>query len=232
MKGRTLTLLGILAGIVAAALIIARNSITPAGVVLTGGTLFILAGICNAIVVSRNRTSTIGRSFGYTANAASIVLGICMMVFVDSFVPLVSFIFGVLVALFAIWQFYVLASGVKPYRLAAWLYVFPIALLGIAAYIIFGKASLEAFPIILSTGIAVAVLALGCLVEGGLLGAARHLTSKANRQGDAATSEMPRSADKTEEHEAEKTEPETSKPEAKETGKVTTEGKENAAEKA
>lgn len=226
MKGRTLTLLGVLAGLVAAALIIARNHITPAGVVLTGGILFILAGICNAIVVSRNRTSSISRSFGYTANAASIVLGICMIAFVESFVPLVSFIFGVLVALFSIWQFYVLASGIKPYRLAAWLYVFPIALLGIAAYIIFGKASLEAFPIILSTGIAVAVLALGCLVEGGMLGAARHLTSKtktADKQDEAATSEEHHEAAKPEEHEAEAAERESAKPEAKEAEKTTAE---------
>ncbi len=190
MKGRTLTFLGILAAVIAAALIIARNHITPEGVVLTGGILFIIAGISNTIAISRNRASQMGRMFGYMANAASIVLGICMIVFQESFVPLVSFIFGLLVAMFAVWQFYVLAAGCRPYRLAAWLYVFPIALTAIAAYILLTKASLQEMPIMLSTGIAVAVVALGCIVEGGMLGAARHLAVKEGKRRQEAEADV------------------------------------------
>lgn len=190
MKGRTLTFLGIIAAIVAAALIIARNHITSEGVVLTGGILFILAGISNTIAISRNRTSSVGRAFGYLTNAAAIVLGICMIAFQEAFVPLVAFIFGLLVAMFAIWQFYVLAAGIKPYSLPAWLYVFPILLTAAAAYIILDKASLPALPIMLTTGISVAILAAGCLIEGGMLGAARHLAVK-KAKSVTATDEQP-----------------------------------------
>jgi len=181
--------MGILAAIVATALIIARNHITPEGVVLTGGILFIIAGISNTIAISRNRPSSTSRIFGYLANAASVVLGICMIAFKESFVPLVSFIFGLLVAMFAVWQFYVLAAGCKPYRLPAWLYAFPIALTAIAAYILLTKASLQQMPIMLTTGISVAVLALGCLIEGGMLGAVRRLAAKENSQGQAIADE-------------------------------------------
>lgn len=188
MKGRTLTLLGILAAIVAAALIIARNYITPLGVVITGGALFILAGLANTIAISRGKASSMGKMFGYMANAASIVFGLCMIVFQSSFVPLVTFIFGLLVAMMAIWQFYVLAAGVKPYTLAAWLYVFPIALSVCAVYILVAKDGPSTLPVILSTGISIAILALGCLLEGGMLGATRRIAIKAGKNAASADS--------------------------------------------
>ncbi|MCM1451947.1 MAG: hypothetical protein NC102_06790 [Clostridium sp.] len=182
MKGRTLTFFGILAAVVAAALIIARNSITPLGVVLTGGILFILAGLANCIAISRNKEAGAGKVFGYVANAASIVFGICMIAFQGSFVPLVTFIFGLLVAMLAIWQFYVLAAAVRPHVLPGWLYVFPIALAVAATYIFVAKDSVAQLPIILVTGISAAVLAAGCLVEGSMLGAARRMDIKAAKK--------------------------------------------------
>lgn len=178
MKGRTLTLFGIMAAIAAVALIIAHEYITPQGVVLTGGILFILAGLANIIAISRGKASSMGRLFGYMASAASIVFGICMIVFLPSFVPLVTFIFGILIGLLALWQFYILAAGSKPYVLAAWLYVFPIILTVVAVYVLVTKSDAQPLPIILTTGISLAVLALGLLIEGPMLGAARRLALK------------------------------------------------------
>lgn len=206
MKGRTLTFLGILAAIVAAAIIIAQNKITASGIVLTGGILFIIAGLANTIALQRNKAKASGKMFGHVANAASIVLGICMIVFQGSFVPLVSFIFGVLVAMLAVWQFYVLAAAIKPYTLPGWIYTFPILLTASAVYIFVTKGSLPQMPLMLTTGISIAIVGIGCIIEGSLLGAQRRISAKAekapaNEETEAAKPEAAAEEKKTTEEE-------------------------------
>lgn len=183
MKGKTLSALGLIALIAGVAIIIFYKSITSQGVVLTAGLLFMAVGLANLIVYGRpNRTaSSIGKVFTQISNAAAIVLGICMLVFQSTFAPLVSFIFGLLIAVCALWQFFLLAVGTRPYQLHGWLYVFPLLLTAGAIFIFVQKVSSDEV-IVLTTGIAMAVMGVGCFCQGVALGMARRQAEKPSEE--------------------------------------------------
>lgn len=171
MKGKTLVFVGVLAAIIGAALLIANKQITAESVVITGAILFIVTGLGNLIVYGhKDSKSSIAKIMSQVANAAAIILGVVMLVFQSTFVPLVSFIFGVLIALCALWQFFTLAVGIRPAQLPAWNYVFPLALVGVSAFIFFQGDALQT-TIMIATGSGIALFGLASIVEGSMLGA-------------------------------------------------------------
>ena len=180
MKGKTLSAIGLIALIAGLAIAIFYRSITTEGVVITGGVLFMAVGVSNLIIYGSpsRQASSVARVFSQISNAAAIVLGICMLVFQSTFVPLVAFIFGLLVAVLALWQFFLLAIGTRPYQLHGWLYAFPLLLTGAAIYV-FVKGSSAGQEIMLVTGIAVAVMGVGCFCQGTALGMARRRSQRA-----------------------------------------------------
>lgn len=179
MKGKSLSAIGLIALIAGALLIIFYEYITSAKVVLTGGILFVGVGVSNLIVFGQNTKESRGvaRLFNQIANAAAIVLGICMLVFRDTFLPLVPFIFGLLVAVCSLWQFFLLAVGTRPYQMPAWQYLFPVLLAADAVYIFMQKLTDERV-IVLATGIGIALMGLACVVEGSSLGMCRRRAIK------------------------------------------------------
>ena len=172
MKGKTLSIIGILAAAVGALLIICNAAITKTGVIVTGGILFVGVGLINLIFFGAGKGSAHGaaRVLTLIANAAAIVLGLCMIVFRDVFSGLIPFIFGLFIAICAIWQFFTLAISVRPVQLPGWLYLFPVAILGGAVYIFLTDNTTSEHVIMLATGIAIATFGVSCIIEGSLLG--------------------------------------------------------------
>ena len=199
MKGRSLTIAGIFAAAIAAVLILCYKSINLMGIAITCGILFVAVGLINMIFFGYRSGNESAKVLNLVTNAAAIVLGISMLVFREEFRPMIAFMFGLLVAVCALWQFFVLAIGARPYQLPAWLYLFPVLLAGGSVYIFINPVH-EENVLILATGIAMGVLGLSCLIEGSILGIARRnyektLAGAAGQGGDihpeAAQSPLP-----------------------------------------
>lgn len=193
MRGRSLTIAGIFAAAVAAILILCYKSINLMGVTITCGILFVAAGLINMIFFGYRTANESSKVLNLVSNAAAIVLGISMLVFRVEFRPMIAFMFGLLVAVCALWQFFVLAVGARPYQLPAWLYLFPVLLAGGSVYIFLTSHNDDSM-MILSTGIAMAVLGLGCLIEGSILGVARHNHEKASSESEQPRPSQPQTS--------------------------------------
>lgn len=174
MKGKTLSAIGLIAALAGVAIIIFSSKVSKAEIIVAGGVLFVAAGLLNLIIYGRSQKgSGIGRLLSQLANAAAIVFGICLLVFSSSFMPLIAFIFGLLIAVCALWQFFLLAIGARPLQLPGWLYAFPLALMGAAAYI-FIQNDMPESTLLIITGAALAVAGAGWICEGTCLGMARR----------------------------------------------------------
>lgn len=191
MKTKTLTLTAITAIAAGVALIIANKSIYSDGVVIAGGIIFIVSGILNSFVFSyEKKHDQKGRGafasiFSLLTSIGAVVLGVCMLIFKDTFTALVPYIFGIIVAFLAIYQFYVLAIGVRPATLPGWFYVVPVILLAGAVYIFTRRPHDEDSLIMLSSGIALCLFGLATVAEASLL---PHLRKKV-AEADTARSE-------------------------------------------
>lgn len=164
MRGRTLMLIGIVSAIVAALLLIFRLKATVGGIVVVGGVLFVGAGVFNLLFF--NNGTSFNRLLTSVTNSAAIVMGVCMLVFRGTFEPMVPFIFGLMVALCALWQFYALAVGIRPFTLPSWYYFIPLALSGFSIFLFVRKDSIDNVTILTATGLAIAVFASGAIIEG------------------------------------------------------------------
>lgn len=185
MKGRTLSVTAILGIAIGVALIFAYRSIYSTGVVVAGGVIFIIAGILNIFLFDLARKDkesnvrAVSSTFSLVASIGAVILGICMIVFKDTFALLVPYIFGIIVAFTAIYQFYILAIAIRPYSLPAWFYLAPVLILAAAIYIFFLKPHTEDSTIILASGISIAFFGLITLIEAITLGDKRHKAIKA-----------------------------------------------------
>lgn len=190
MKGRTISAIGIAAAIIAAALIYFRN-MTAAHVVIAGGILFVAVGLINMIFfsVGRGNIKGLARILSIITNTGAIVLGISMLVFTATFSPLIPFVFGLLSAVCALWQFFLLAAGTRPVRLPGWLYIFPMALVAEAAYTILRRGAIPESDTMLITGIALATFALACIIEGAILGNERRKAIRATATSAETTTD-------------------------------------------
>lgn len=178
MRGRSLTIAGIFAGIVAAVLILFCKNINVAGVTLACGILFMSVGVLNLLFFSYASKAESGRLLNLIANSSAVLLGICMLVFKKDFEPMVTFMLGLFVAVCALWQFFVLAIGARPFQLPAWLYLFPVLLIGGSVAIFMMRGQQDETTLMLTTGVSIAVMAVGCIFEGSALGYARRKREK------------------------------------------------------
>ncbi len=175
MKGKNLFFMGLIVLIAGIILIITYQSIKSVGVVITGGILFIVAGVFNIAVYLGRRSE--GRRAGVLSDvitwvncAAGVILGLCMLIFQSTFIGLVPFLFGVLIAFGALYQFFLLGYGCRPARIPWWLFLVPTALAGAAIYLFVQRPD-ESDPVImLTTGISLGVLGLAMVVESFIVG--------------------------------------------------------------
>lgn len=181
MKGKNLIFIGLPVLAAGIALIFTHQGIRSTGVVITGGILFILAGILNLLAAGHERrradrngirghgvaTATVN----WLACAGAVILGVCMLIFKDTFVALIPFIFGILIAFTAFYQLYVLAYGTRPAMLPGWLYIVPPVLAGGAVYLFLQKPGADDMVIMLATGISLTFFGMAAFAEGIMLGA-------------------------------------------------------------
>ncbi|MCM1036263.1 MAG: DUF308 domain-containing protein [Bacteroides sp.] len=177
MKGRNLFLIGLLVLVAGVVLIILHKAVTTTGIVITGGVLFILAGLLNMAVFLGAKPETKAQRgmfsavFSWVSSAAAVILGLAMLIFEPTFAALVAFMFGVLIAFGALYQFFLLAYGCRPARLPGWLYVIPTALAAGAVYLFIARdETLTGDMVLLITGVALAVFGLATAVEGSMIG--------------------------------------------------------------
>lgn len=191
MKGRNLILTAAIllaAGIV---LLFTYRSIRSTGVVITGGVLFILAGIFNIVAFDgarRKKDSGHGAMsalFNWLTSVGAVILGICMLIFQSTFVTIVPVMFGILVAFTAFYQLYVLAVGVRPVVLSAWFYLAPLALAGCAVYLFMQKPVETDDRIMLGTAIALTFFGAVGIIEGILVGNARRASIRSAKESSA-----------------------------------------------
>lgn len=180
MKARNLIYIAVVSIAIGAALIVANKSISSNGVVMAGGIIFIVASLINALVIYLEKKdssrSVLTSMSGQLANVGALVLGICLLIFRSTFVVLVPYIFGIIVAIAACYQFFILAMGARPATLPGWLYLVPIVLVGAAIYLFTRHANAgEDHIIILVSGIALALFGIFTIIEASII---HHLRAK------------------------------------------------------
>lgn len=200
MKGRNLFIIGLLVLAAGIGLVLARQSIRAEGVVMTGGILFIFAGILNMAVFlgeKRNperRPGAMMSLFSWISSVAAVMLGLGMLIFQSTFSSMVPFMFGVFVGFSALYQFFLLGYGCRPARLPGWLFIVPTALAACAVYLFVQRAGEGSDPVIvLATGIALGVFGITSVIEGLMIGRQNHVARvtarKAEQEADKAAAD-------------------------------------------
>lgn len=197
MKGRNLLFTAFLVLAAGIALIIFHSTVSATGIVITGGALFILAGVFNLAVFPGRASSSdksrgmFASAFSWTASAAAVILGLCMLIFQSTFAELIPFMFGVLIAFGALFQFYLLGYGSRPARLPGWLFIIPTLLAGVAIYLFVQRDQAVADRLVLLiTGICLMVFGVITIVEASLIGSYNRRQLR-----PSATPASPRPAD-------------------------------------
>lgn len=198
MKGHKLIFTALLALAAGIALMLTYKTVSSGGVVIAGGVMFVLAGFINVIAFLSSRDEngkshlgSFGLAFGWLTSGAAVVLGLSMLIFQSTFVGLVPFIFGVLVVFGALFQFFVLSVGIRPVTLPAWLYVFPLVLVGLSVYVFMQQSQTDDRMIMLATGIAFTVFGIAMFIEGAMVGTANR---RQRREAVAAEASVPADA--------------------------------------
>lgn len=223
MKGRTLIITSTLVLLVGVALLFAYQAVHAQDVVTVGAVLFILAGIFNVVSFdsakrkAHESKGAITTTFNWITSAAAVILGLCMLLFRSTFVSLVPVMFGILIAFMAFYQLYILAIGIRPVVLPAWLYITPMVLAALAVYLFMQRPVDSDSSIMLITGISLAFFGVMGIIEGSLLGNANHKIKveeekKANETVplDESTPAVEKKEEKKDEKENEKKEEKTS----------------------
>lgn len=201
MKGKNLfimALIMVLAGII---LIISCSTLASVKIVIAAGIIFILAGVGNMIFFLRPRDAegkpragALGSAIGWVASVAAIVLGICMLLFQATFIPMVSLLFAVLLLFAAVFQVCLLIFGARPAKLSPWFFLLPMLLFGAAVFIYLQRPGESAadHTIMLVTGIALAVFGVFSVLEGTLIAYDNHKRKKLeSSQNDSTDNDSP-----------------------------------------
>lgn len=189
MKGKNLIITALLVLAAGIILIITRASVRSEGVVTAGGILFIVAGLLDLLVFESDRRKDgkrpLAAAFNWITSAGAVILGLCMLIFKSTFVELIPFMFGILIAFAALYQVYLLAYGSRPVMLPGWLYIAPLLLAGAAVYLFMLKPMIDDHIIMLTSGIALALFGAVALIEGAMLGHYhRHPQAAAAKDAD------------------------------------------------
>ena len=198
MKGKKLFITALIALAAGLVLLLMHRTITGPHVITACGALFIVAALTNVFLLGskdkngRARVGAVGNVIGWIASAAALLLGLSMILFRQTFVTLVSFMFGVLIACGAVFQLFLLLGGSRPVRLSGWFYLVPM-LMAIAAVYIFIKpvdqiyvdaqrTSVYTNELMLVTGLAFTLFGVATMVEGVMISRANYVSRKETDQ--------------------------------------------------
>ncbi len=149
-----------------------RVGIIPGIIIVTGITFIVPSVINMAILLAdvskkpeeryRNKTSFIA---GMIASVGGFAMGLWMVVYPDSLVGLLVYLFAGILLLGGIYHLYMLIFGLRPLRFPMWMYIFP-SLLVIAGIAILSTdiKTIEAYVVLIS-GVAMVVFALNTFLE-------------------------------------------------------------------
>ncbi len=187
MKGKNLFLTALLSIAVGIALVAFKNVINSSTLVTVGGIFFIATGVINMGLFlgsrdkdGKSRQGFFGSAFGWGASAASVLLGLAMLIFHDRFVGLVNFMFAVLIAVTALYQLFLLIFGSRPVQLPSWLFVAPVLLVGASVFLFIPTGVTDAV-IMLTTGISFIVFGTAMLIESFFIGNANRQRLKSEK---------------------------------------------------
>ena len=176
-KTKTAVITGIITLAVGVVLIIGNQVFTSERIVITGGLLFILAGILNTLVTllakdgtGKRKASVVSVIFNVIASAAAVAFGICLLVMKADFVSLINIMFAVLTLFGSAMLFYALAIGSRPVLVPGWLYVFPVLILGAAVAIYCLNGGTQDNIVMICTGAALIAFGLCCIIGGIIIG--------------------------------------------------------------
>lgn len=189
--------------------IITANTLASFKIVIGAGVLFIIAGLANMVFFlgSRDRegharSGAFGTAVGWIASAAAIVLGLCMLLFQQTFIPLVSFMLAVLLLFTAIFQICLLIFGSRPIKLTPWFFLIPVLLFGAAVFIYLqrpGETHTDRV-IMYVTGIAFALFGTASVAEGLLIAHGNRKARKAQAEESGKTASDDHPDDHSEDH--------------------------------
>lgn len=209
MKGRSLLLSAILFLVAGVILILTCRTTSTANIVVVGGVMFIACGVLNILAYIAGRPgnkeiaravkagqkppvrSSVRSALAWISSSASIILGLCLLVFTSTFTSLVPVVFALLIIFAALYQFYLLAIGCRPLKLPAWLFVVPVLMTGAAVYVFMqepgnNESEHTGMLIMLITGISFVLFGAAMIVESVLIGSANRRIIKQARTPDTA----------------------------------------------
>lgn len=175
MKASTTLLTGLIilaAGIV---LIICNRTITQSGIVITAGILFLLSGIVNTVLyLSGNdkngepKHKGASKFFGIVVSMASLMLGLSMFIFNDTFQSMIPMLFGLILLFGTIVQVYIIFTITRAVGIPGWTYIFPGIIMVLSLIVFMAKLTEPQLMIISGSGLV--VFGIGGFVESMLLG--------------------------------------------------------------
>lgn len=208
MKARNFYITGLLSLVVGVIIILSYRYISSSGIIIVGGSLFILMGLLNLIVFHNrhnndNTPSALATIVSRITSAGAIILGLSLLIFNETFASVVPFIFAVLIALLALDQFYILAVSSNRIYLSPWFLLAPLALTGCALYLFLSESQPQNEEILmLCTGISATFFGVVSVIEALVVG---HKAPKAPAPVDSEKTadkpvEQPKALDATEEN--------------------------------
>ena len=186
MKGKSSILSALIILTLGVVMIIVNRSLTSQGVVIAGGIVFLVASVLNIWSLMRSPKEGARRSWGASAigwitGVAGVILGVSMLIFESAFVALVTFLFGALLVIGALFHFYVLAISYRPVALPPWLYAVPLLLLGAGVYALYNFGVQNDSLTNIITGSGLVVFAIGVFLESYFIGVHNKAVNKPSR---------------------------------------------------
>ena len=171
-------------------LIIINKSITGHLIMIIAGALFLLTGIINIILFSTHRkpgeeTPKSGYSIfmSWFMSIAAIILGLCMLIFTDSFNAMVPVIFAILIFFGAVILSLSMLVGVrKVLKVPGWTWIFPVAMVALGIVTLLQQATVNDPLIMIFTGAAMIIFGVGAAIVGILVDGARKGIEKQTQQ--------------------------------------------------
>lgn len=173
MKPKTALIASILIMVAGIVLIIVHTMHVFTYIIVSLGIAFIIPAIYNIAKISSVEAETpeeIAKKFhrysGLISSVGSVILGVVMIGWSESFEQFLPMIFGIILVLGAGFHSYVMALALRPTRLPLWFFAMPITLFVLGCVILFANTNtLSPSTIVLISGIGFIVFAINAWIE-------------------------------------------------------------------